>query len=227
MGNFLRDMVSKLKPGEARHTSPKKSMDILEKASVIQFHREKLKQARAPHEAMGWTDLEGQQKRFEVLCRIGDLNGSSIMDMGCGTGDLKHYLDQRYNDFSYVGIDHVPEFIEHANKKMGDEARTYFFTADFITDGFPIVDYILASGALSYRCGTSVFPYAVIRKMYLHARKGVAFNLLDYDYHRYPTDHVLRSYNRYEILSYCLRLATRAELITGYLPEDFTIMLYK
>jgi hypothetical protein len=149
------------------------------------------------------------------------------MDMGCGTGDLKPYLDQRYIDFSYIGIDHVPEFIEHANKKMGDDARTYFFSADFINDGFPIVDYIFASGALSYRCGNHVFPYSIIRKMYLHARKGVAFNLLDHDYHRYPTDHVLKSYNRYEILGYCLRLATRAELVTGYLPDDFTIMLYK
>jgi hypothetical protein len=63
--------------------------------------------------------------------------------------------------------------------------------------------------------------------MYQHAKKGVAFNLLDNDYHRYPTDHVLKSYNRYEILSFCLRLAHRAELVTGYLPDDFTIMLYK
>ena len=202
-------------------------MDILEKASVIQFHREKLKLARAPHEAMGWKNLESQQKRFEALCRIGNLNGTSILDMGCGTGDLKIYLDEHYSGHRYLGIDHVPEFIEHANKKWGNESNTYFFTADFITDGFPFVDYILASGALNYRCGNPVFPFSVIRKMYQHAKKGVAFNMLDDDYHRYPSDHVLRSYNRYEILGFCLRLATRAELVTGYLPDDFTIMLYK
>ena len=202
-------------------------MDMIEKENVIQFHREKLKLARGLHEALGWTDPESQQKRFEVLCGIGDLNGKSILDMGCGIGDLKLYLDQHYTDFSYVGIDHLPEFIEHAHKKIGDEPRTFFFMADFVTDGFPMVDYILASGALSYRSTNRIFPFGIIRKMYMHAKKGVAFNLLDHDHHHYPSDHMLRSYNRYEILSYCLRLAARAELITGYLPDDFTIMLYK
>lgn len=202
-------------------------METSEKATVIQFHRDRLKQARAPYEALGWNDLEGQQKRFETLCQVGNLNGCTILDMGCGTGDLKPYLDLHYRDFSYVGIDHVPEFIEHANKKMSDKPRTFFFMADFLTDGFPTVDYILASGALNYRCNNRVFPFSTIRKMYQHAKKGVAFNLLDGDHHHYPNNHVLKSYNRYEILSYCLRLANRAELVTDYLPDDFTIMLYK
>lgn len=202
-------------------------MDTIEKATVIQFHRESLKHARQPYEALGWKDLESQEKRFEALCRIGNLDRCSIMDMGCGTGDLKAYLDIHFRDFSYVGIDHVPEFIEHANKKAGNSPRTYFFQADFITDGFPVVDYILASGALSYRCGDQGFPFSTIRKMYQHAKKGVAFNLLDGDHCVFPANHVLKSYNRYEILSFCLRLANRAELVTGYLPDDFTIMLYK
>jgi SAM-dependent methyltransferase len=202
-------------------------MDTFEKNAVIQFYREQLKHARAPHEALGWNDLESQQKRFEALCRVGDLNSSTILDIGCGTGDLKAYLDLHYHDFSYIGIDHMPEFIEHANKKMGEQPRTFFVMCDFTTDGLSMADYILASGSLSYRSANAMYPFSIIRKMYQHARKAVAFNLLDGDYRYYPAEHVLKGYNRYEILSYCLRLATRAELVTGYLADDFTIMLYK
>ena len=200
-------------------------MDIMEKASVMQFHRSKMLCENDLVRVLGWKDHQSQQKRFEALCSLADLSNSIVMDLGCGTGDLKTYLDTQFKNFIFLGIDHLPEFIATANRNFADAINTYFFQADFITDGFPEVDYIVASGALSYRCDNVLFPYTIIRKMYEHARKGVAFNLLDNEH--YTSDSVLKSYNRYEVLGYCLRLAERAELITGYLPDDFTILMYK
>jgi trans-aconitate methyltransferase len=36
--------------------------------------------------------------------------------IGCGYGDLKQYLDQSFSDFTYIGIDQMPEFISEAKK---------------------------------------------------------------------------------------------------------------
>ena len=75
-----------------------------------------------------------------------------ILDVGCGYGDLKGYLDKRFSGFTYVGIDQMPEFINRAREQYKDRPDTYFFQTDFTVVDFPKVDYVMASGALGYRC---------------------------------------------------------------------------
>jgi SAM-dependent methyltransferase len=200
-------------------------MNPIEKANIVYYHRKRMKEETELVRQLGWNDVASQQKRFEVLCSIADLSRNTILDIGCGMGDLKEYIDARFEEVVYLGIDHVEEFIDHANHRFGRSKTAFFKRADFITDRLPEVDYIFASGALNYQTSSHLFPYRIIEKLYQCARKGVAFNLLDAE--TFPSDNLLKSYNRYVILSFCLRLATRAELVTGYLPEDFTIMMYK
>jgi len=35
-----------------------------------------------------WTNIDSQLFRFNQLCKIANLNGKSILDIGCGIGDL-------------------------------------------------------------------------------------------------------------------------------------------
>lgn len=198
-------------------------MDTIEKATVLRYHQDRL--GGTSFHALGWKDLESQQKRFDALCRMGDLNGHSVMDMGCGTGDLKYYLDLHYREVTYLGIDQVPEFIEEAKRKFQHIKNAFFFQGDFTTDGFPQVDYVLASGALSYHSKNLLFPYTMILKMYNAAKYGIAFNLLDKE--GFNSTGLLKAHDRYEILSYCKLISKTAELITDYLPDDFTIVMHK
>lgn len=200
-------------------------MNALEKANVLVYHRQLLQQPINPAEKLGWNDLIAQQKRFEVLSKLADMSNSIILDAGCGWGHLKPFLDTCFHNFVYLGIDHLPEFITEAHQQCGHYKDTYFQQADFITDSLPHVDYVLASGSLNYQTENLMFPFLMIEKFYRIARRGVAFNLLDEE--KFRSNNLLKSYNRFEVLSYCLRLAERAELITGYLEDDFTIMMYK
>ena len=65
-------------------------MDLIEKASVIHYHQHRIKTYRnGTVEALGWRKQDSQTKRFEVLATVADLSGCSLLDVGCGYGDLK------------------------------------------------------------------------------------------------------------------------------------------
>jgi SAM-dependent methyltransferase len=196
-------------------------MDPVEKATVIRFHRDRLR--LSPLKAQGWRSADSQQKRFEVLCGIGDLEGCKVLDLGCGYGDLKTYVDSHFHGVSYLGVDHLPEFIDEARQYHGEGADTGFVCADFLNAILPQADYVLASGALGYRSRNQLHPFSIIGQMWQACTRGVAFNLLDARH--FEADEVLCGHHPDAILDYCRRFDPQAELITGYLPDDFTIFL--
>jgi SAM-dependent methyltransferase len=202
------------------------AINVIEKATVVDYHRHRIDTFdRGSVESLGWRDHGSQIKRFEVLAGIGDLNGCSLLDVGCGYGDLKGFLDPSCSIYTYVGIDHMPEFITVAKKRYAACDNTYFFQADFNTATFPQVDYVLASGALSYRCASPQFYQGMIIKMYDAATKAIAFNMLHGD--RFPDHPLLLGHDPQAIASFCKSLSPYVEVIEGYLPDDFTVFVYK
>jgi SAM-dependent methyltransferase len=200
-------------------------MDTLEKAKVMYFHRQHLKSSQEPWQHVGWDTKEAQYKRYEALCAVGDLNGKVILDAGCGIGDLYSFLADKYTDFTYLGLDTLPEFIDTAKDRHGNQSNVYFFQSDFTTDGLPQVDYIMASGSLSYQTNDLLHPYSSIMKLYQVVRCGFAFNLLDDS--QFTSTEWLKAYNKEEVLTFCNRLARKATLIAGYQKDDFTITMCK
>ncbi|NOY84878.1 MAG: class I SAM-dependent methyltransferase, partial [Nitrospirae bacterium] len=109
-------------------------MNLIEKATIMHYHRHRIASYKTDSvKALGWRGSESQLKRFEVLASIGDLNGACILDVGCGYGDLKAYLDQHFSDFVYIGIDQMPEFISEAKRTYQSAVNTAFYQCDFST----------------------------------------------------------------------------------------------
>lgn len=201
-------------------------MNLIEKATILHYHRNRIETCHeGTIEALGWRAEQSQIRRFEVLKTVGDLNGCSLLDIGCGHGDLKGYLDQTFSDFTYIGIDQMPEFITVAKERHGDSDKTFFYQTDFTTVTLPQVDYVMASGALGYRCASSQFYFDMIRKMYDTAIKAVAFNMLDAN--QFPEHPLLVGHDPTEIVSFCQALSPNVKMITGYLKDDFTVFVYK
>lgn len=196
-------------------------MNPIERATVLYFHRHRL--SLPPHKALGWRTPDSQQIRFAVLSEIGDCSGCSVLDVGCGHGDLKPFLDTRYAGIRYLGIDQQPEFLETARQRYAQQADTAFVQADITHAEFPEVDYVFASGALSYRSSERLYPQAVIAAMWRASRRGLAFNLLDAEV--FAADEVLCGQHPQTVLDYCRGLHGSAELRQGYLPDDFTIFM--
>lgn len=201
-------------------------MNLIEKATIMHYHRHRIDAYRpGTIKALGWRGTESQIKRFEILTTVGNLNGTSILDVGCGYGDLKAYLDQKFSNVTYIGIDQMPEFIADAKHRYRDHTDIFFTQTDFTVAEFPTVDYVLASGALGYRCENRGFYSAMIRKMYAAATKAIAFNMLDHN--QFQDDELLVGHDREQIIACCKTLSANVRVITGYLKDDFTILLYR
>lgn len=199
-------------------------MDLIEKATIIHYHRNRIETfAAGTVEALGWRGPESQTKRFDVLAQVGDFSGRSVLDVGCGYGDLKGYLDRWFSDFTYIGIDQMPEFIAVAEDRYEGCAGTHFYQTDFTTIGFPSVDYVVASGALGYRSDNPEFYGGMINKMYQAATRALAFNMLDAD--RFPDHPLLTGHNLDGIVRKCQDLCPNVQVIQGYLDDDFTVFL--
>jgi cyclopropane fatty-acyl-phospholipid synthase-like methyltransferase len=201
-------------------------MNLIEKATIRHYHHHRIAAYQnGTVEALGWKAEASQVKRFEVLATVGNLDGCTLLDVGCGYGDLKGYLDQIYSDFTYIGFDQMPEFISEAKKRYGGCPATYFFQTDFSAVDFPKVDYVIASGAFGYRCQNPDFYFEMIRKMYTVAGRAAAFNMLDAAC--FPEDDLLIGHDLDRVVAFCDLLSRRVEVISGYLEDDFTVFMHK
>lgn len=201
-------------------------MTLLEKATIMHYHRRRIGEfADDTVRALGWLDMESQSRRFAALSAVADLNGCSVLDIGCGHGDLKGYLDQRFHGFSYIGVDQMPEFIAEARCLYGQRPNCYFCQSDFTVQELPRSDYVFASGLLSYRCKEQGYYYSMIARMYQAADKALAFNMLDAA--TFPHHELLTGHDAEKVLAYCKTLSPEARLVRGYLEDDFTLLMYR
>ncbi|MEE8574241.1 MAG: class I SAM-dependent methyltransferase [Thermodesulfobacteriota bacterium] len=201
-------------------------MNIIDKVTAMNFHRHRInKYSSGTVEALGWKNRESQSKRFEILAGVGDMNGSSVLDLGCGYGDLRAYLDTLFIDLTYVGVDYMPEFIAEARERYNGREDTIFFKSDFTKEALPLSDYVIANGVFCYRSADKGFHFELIAKMYGAARLVLAFNMLDKL--TFPEDELLLGHDRDEVVDFCRKLSPVVEVRSGYIENDFTVLLYR
>ncbi|MHB1126368.1 MAG: class I SAM-dependent methyltransferase [Bacillota bacterium] len=174
--------------------------------------------------AFCWNSRESQYKRFEVLLKVDNLNGQSVLDVGCGTADLFLFLlDQKIN-CDYFGCDLVPEFITEARKKTPGG----FFLGNFLSIDFNRkFDYVLCSGMLNYLGGGYTEAFASLDKMVDLATRGIAVNFRS-ALHQSVGVQSLLSYDPFQVMDYSnAKYGKRFLLDHSYLPHDFTLFSYK
>ncbi|TAJ12222.1 class I SAM-dependent methyltransferase [Marinilabiliaceae bacterium JC017] len=201
-------------------------MNIKEKATILHYHRHREETfEKGSTRALGWKNDHSQQVRYEMLVDIGDLNGCSVLDPGCGYGDFLSYLDERFNQVDYTGLDLVPEFLEEAAHQYAKRKNCRFYLGDFSRIALPRVDYVLASGAFGYKTEDLTYVVRCIDRFYRTAEKGIAFNMLERE--KFPDHPLLTGHRRDEVMAFCNTICPRVECIDGYLEDDFTVFMHK
>lgn len=174
--------------------------------------------ARSVH----WSSEENQKVRFLILSQIANLNNTSVLDVGSGLGDLYTFLLSLHIHTKYTGIDIVPDFIARAK----EQSPSLNFECKDIFAVDTQYDYVLASGAMSFKVkDNQAYYFSMIKKMYSLAKKGLAFNMLNYESH--INDETYASYKPEEVAEFCKTFCPNVQIIIGYLPQDFTLYLYK
>ena len=145
-------------------------------SDLVKHYQSLLKKHGPGPQAVQYTDLATQNARFEILTQI-DPHLSSVIDVGCGLGDFWSFLRSKGDQSRYLGLDIVPEFIEHANSRFTDGSKAQLInSADVLPTGY---NYAILSGVFNNKTEDNWnFMTKTLRSMYLASDKGIAFNAM-------------------------------------------------
>lgn len=174
-----------------------------------------------------WNSIQSQQVRFKILSEIGDLNNRSILDVGCGFGDLYPFLkEQNVHPKKYVGIDINPQMIAIARRRLPEVT---FEVKDVLDSELnEEYDYVIGSGIFNVATPNwGEIAERTISWMYEHSKIGVGVNFLS----DFTTGQKLshsHHVNPLSMLDFVLRnLSTRVVMRHDYKSNDFTLYIYK
>jgi len=204
---------------------------VSRKRRIRQHYGPRISPDREHFDIVDWADAEGQLARFNVLAANVDLAGKTLLDIGCGLGDLLGFLTDRGVEVDYTGVDLLDEMVAAA-RKLHPTGR--FISADVFDPEAALpeelvgrqFDVVFCSGAFNLDLGNNrqFLPRALAR-MFELSHSLVVFNLLH-----------SRAENKYdqcayfhpdEILEMLAPLPCRAEVIDDYLSNDFTFICVK
>jgi len=189
-------------------------------------HRARQADRRAAHDVVDWADLDAQQKRFAVLADHVPLAGKSLLDVGCGLGDLWAFLSQRGLEVDYTGVDLVAEMVAAAQVRHPSARFVHadiFGENPFAPGSFHVT---FVSGAFNLSLGNNrdFLPGAIAVLLEIASEVAV-FNLLHQRTpHKY--DHCVY-WEPAEVAPIAQGLCARVTLVEDYLPNDFTVICAK
>jgi ubiquinone/menaquinone biosynthesis C-methylase UbiE len=173
--------------------------------------------------SLGWI-VGTQQIRFKQLTSIGEVNGCSILDVGCGFGDLYGYLLAKGIRVEYTGIDLNPIFIKIAKIAYPD---ANFIVGDFEDTHFPgRFDWSFESGIFNMKIeDNDAFIRNTLKKMFRICKKGLAADFLNS--RTIIKDHSMYYQDPEDMRYFCHSLSDHVILKSGYRPAEFCVYVYK
>lgn len=192
---------------------------------IIELYSGLVEQYGQDPRSLDWGSRESQESRFSILAEIAPLEGTSILDLGCGLADLKEFFQIKKLSVDYTGYDITSTMIDNARKRFPDS----HFEVRNILDGpepEPAFDYVLSSGIFYLRKTEPMeFMEKIVGRMFALCRRGVAFNTLSLRADRMGSDEFYADPG--EVLTLCQSITRRVILRHDYLPHDFTVYLYR
>lgn len=205
-----------------------KEKDIL--TEVSDYYSQKLAEHGQTAKGVDWNGVESQTLRFEQLCKVIKDPVFSITDLGCGYGALLEYLDNRYENVSYLGVDVSEAMIESAKERFKGREKTEFCAS---SSPYRAVDYCVASGIFNVRLERSEkewsdYLLSTLDVLDKSSKIGFAFNCLT-SY----SDEPLKRQNLYYadpcwLFDICKQKYSRnVTLLHDYNLYEFTILVRK
>jgi SAM-dependent methyltransferase len=182
----------------------------------------------AEHGQEGWAaglyaTPDNQYGTFVNLLKTVE-RGGSILDVGCGQGDLWEFIDSRGLGLSYLGIDLCPAMIGYAKARFPEGDFAVCDVLDYHEDH----DFVVAAGALNLAVpGQEDYARQVIRKLYSLARRAASFNLLSDAYRDYERRPELCFYDPAETVRLCLELTPYLYVDHRSSGYDFCVYLLR
>ena len=197
---------------------------------VIDRYTSKFNEFGYSQKTLGW-DKGKQDIRFDILTSLWDFENKSVLDIGCGFGDLYQFLNNKFNNIKYYhGIDLVPALVYEGEKRYAHNENFSIETANFLEwEADRAYDFIIISGIFNFKLENENTNYTFIKNILEKSFKivdiGVSSNFLsnkvDYEYeHSFYADPA-------HILDFGYSLTRNLILRNDYFPFEFTLSLDK
>jgi SAM-dependent methyltransferase len=190
------------------------------------WYEDKVRRYGYDHRGLGFRTRSSQEKRFEALLSLGDFHRRRLLDVGCGFGDFLRFLLVRGVQPIYTGLDICEPMVARCRESFAVSAGR-FIVGD-VLDHRPDepYDFVVASGIFGLDAdGMRSRIEPTVRRMFSWCGTGMAANFLS---SRSPTPAQARVYvDPCDALDIGLTLTRAARLDHTYLPNDFTLHLYK
>jgi ubiquinone/menaquinone biosynthesis C-methylase UbiE len=199
-------------------------MDSFEE--IRTFYNSNFREFGSGIRSVGWSTVESQRLRYQILLNGEDLRGKSILDLGCGTGALIPIIrEQVGDDFRYIGVDITTSFISYC-KGQFSQKNMEFIEGNFLEVQLPEVDYVIASGVFTLNVpGMAEYTEECLSKMFRLSRIACAANFLSTQ-----ADFELEKNLHYDptlVLETALQFTQNVILIHGIPKFEFSVILGK
>lgn len=183
-----------------------------------------LKHGESP-KALRWNSYESAAQRYRQLVSDIDFENKTILDAGCGMGDLLPFIYAKADKFSYLGMDIEPEFIEIAKKRYsGHNFQVGNPFSDQMSQAF---DVIISSGVMNNNSSDWMTKRKLmISEMFNKANQVFAFNMAGSAGEATEGKDIGYA-NITEVFEFCLNLTPKIILRNHYSTKDFTIVMFK
>lgn len=193
---------------------------------AARWYEDKVRRFGFDHRGLGFRNRSSQEKRFEALIALGDFSGRRILDVGCGFGDFLAFLVEREIHPLYTGLDVCEPMIERCEERFPAGAGR--FVSGDVLDYEPDqpYDYVVASGLFGLDSpGARERIVPTLERMFAWSRHGTAINFLSAHHDKQVDGRIYVEPEK--ALEAALALTAAVRLDHNYLPNDFTVHLYK
>jgi SAM-dependent methyltransferase len=166
-----------------------------------------------------------QRMRFEAFILQNDLQGKSILDVGCGLGGLYERLEARNIQCTYVGFDISSEMVRRCRERF---PQLQFESGDFLKwEPSQSFDYVVSFGIhnnVRLADGWKLLE-SVTRRQFELSSIAAYVSLLTTRYHKFAPE--VQPWPPERVFSLALSITPYVALRHDYLPNDFSVTLYR
>jgi SAM-dependent methyltransferase len=188
---------------------------------------------------LGWGSTEQQLYRFsQVVNAPVTLREKSIVDIGCGFGDLgKFLLKEDVGISRYLGLDINPDLINEAAKQWKDQRNFEFRVGNIIQDNIEeeLGDVGVMLGVLNLNFKDQVdnisYSREAIKRAYNLVKEVLIVDFLSARrFEGYPKEDFVYYHDPLEMLEFAFSLSNNVVLKHEYAPipqKEFMLLIFK